>query len=153
MIRALALSVLVALIGLPACFNPVSGDYTFSSGDFTSDCPDTGGTTEDTGDSTSSVTISDDKATMTIGDGDGAEDCDLTGKNFTCPTDPFVFDFSDMGYDAVSTTDIDVSGHWTSNTSFETQADFSTSCDGADCESLGVPTCSGSATGSAELAE
>lgn len=154
MIRALALSVVLALLALPACFAPVSGDYTFHTDDYSSDCPesDTGGGM-DTGDSTSAVSVSDDKATMTIGEGESATDCDLSGRSFTCPTDPFVFDASSLGYDAVSTTTFDISGHWTGNTSFETEAAFETSCDGADCETLSIPSCSGSGTGSAELAE
>lgn len=156
MIRSLALALALALIALPACFKPVSGDYTFTAGEFTSDCPDldTGGDTGDSTDSTSPVTVSDDKSTMTIGEGDGATECELKGKNFTCPIDPFVFDAGSLGdYDAVSTTTIDLGGHWTSSTSFDTEADFTTDCEGADCESLGLPTCSGTSTGSAELAE
>ena len=146
---------LAALLALPACFNPTSGDYLIEEGESSSDCPetDTGGDTGETENEPVAVAVNDDKTTMVIGEGDGAYDCTLDGKNFTCPFDPIEFDMTSYGYDAVSTTTFDISGSWTSSTSFDLTTAFETACEGADCESMGLVSCSGTATGTANLQE
>lgn len=145
-----------AVVLVPACFNPVSGTYEFMEGDTTTDCPETDDTgTDDTGteDMTEEVVVNDDKTEMTIGEGEFAYDCTLDGRDFSCPMDPFVYDMSAYGYDAVATTSFDFTGAWTSNTSFDMTAAADITCVGADCETIGFPNCSATSTASAELVE
>lgn len=147
----------LAVLAIPACFSPVSGIYEFTEGETTTDCPEVEdtGSVEDTGaeDNTELVTVNDDKTEMTIGEGEFKYTCTMDGRDFDCPMDPFVYDMTTYGYDAVSTTTFDIGGSWTGNESFDLALAVAMTCTGADCETLSIPSCSSESTGTAELVE
>lgn len=153
MTRSLAVLGVPWLLGLAACFKPISGDYSLELVEESSDCPedtgaDTGGEEEDT---TVPVAVNEDKSTMVIGDDTFSYDCPLDGRSFSCPTDPLEFDLSMYDVDAVVKTTFDIYGDWTGNDAFDLHVDYDITCSGADCESSGVTTCSGSGTSEATL--
>ncbi len=146
----------LTLTTLAACsFNPVSGDYMFEVVSSESDCPetdtgDTGGEAEPT---PVPVSVNEDKTTMVIGEGDAGLSCTLSGKSFTCPVDPMELDGSDYGLDYLATYTFENSGSWTGSDSFDYESAFAITCEGADCETYNLPTCSGSSTIEATLVE
>lgn len=149
--QALALAPLFAM---SACFNPTSGDYTFEEVESSTDCPEVEDTGSGEGEAEpTAVAVNEDKTTMVIGEGEGAYDCTMDGKSFTCPMDPFETDLTGSGIDYVSTITFDISGSWTSNTSFDMTVVSDITCEGADCETYNGVNCSSTATGEATLVE
>jgi hypothetical protein len=148
-------SLLPLVLLLAGCgFQPVSGLYTITVEMGESDCPtDTGDTGGDSDTDTERVTVSEDLASMTFGEGDEALDCALDGRDFDCSQPPITMDLSKYGYDAVTTVSMDLTGTWTSDTSFEMDLASAITCAGADCASLGLEDCEATGTATGELQE
>ncbi|MFN7142225.1 MAG: hypothetical protein ACK4YP_00490 [Myxococcota bacterium] len=125
------------------CATPTSGDYLFEETSTTTDCPDSG---EDTGgDETENepvtITVSEDKATVTISD----IDCPLDGTSFECIFADEETDYNESGMDAIVGIYSDLVGTWVSSSKINATSFTEVTCTGtacADLEAMGTTFCS-----------
>lgn len=125
------------------CATPTSGDYLFEETKTTTDCPDEGG--EDTGEDTENepvtITVSEDKSTVTISD----IDCPLDGTSFECIFADEETDYNESGMDAIVGIYSDLVGTWVSSSKINATSTTEVTCEGtacADLEEMGTSFCS-----------
>jgi hypothetical protein len=136
------------------CATPTSGEYLFEETASSSDCPEVDEDTdaEPTENEPVTVTVSEDKATVTIFD----IDFPLEGTSFEGEVFNETTDYNESGLDAVVTIYSDISGNWVSSSKITGTQTFSSSCEGAYCtdmEGMGAAFCSGSSDYEANLQE
>lgn len=149
MIRA---SLFVLPLLAVGCATPTSGTYDVVFGDTETDCEssDTGDDGE-VEDAELEITVNDDATEVELAGYE--EPCPLDGVTFTCSAE-LVTDYNELGAgDAVVTIASEVTGTWKSNSTIDGTTSLDLSCEGGDCEALGVQTCSSSTTWSGTLQE
>lgn len=145
-------SVLFALpLVAVGCATPTSGTYAIVYGEAESDCESSDTGASDNESEELDIEVNDDATEVNLGSFE--EPCPLEGLTFTC-TSSFETDYGDMGAgDAVVTLDTEVTGTWKSSSTIEGTLGFDITCAGADCETLGVESCSTSGPWTGTLQE
>lgn len=142
------LSYALSALVLAGCgFAPTPGDYDMISTAGTTTCETDDTDTSDDEPSTAVMSLTENEdGTFTMHDTDADDTaydmvCTLDGKAFTCETITETMDLSVYSMDALVTITINVSGEFTASDAFTGTTVMDMACTGADCEAIGMQTC------------
>ncbi len=131
------------------CVTPTSGEYIFEETASTSDCQKS---ESETSNEPITVTVSEDKSTVTIAD----IEYPLEGTSFEDVVMDEETDYNESGIDAIVSFYGDFGGTWVSNSKITGTSSFAATCEGpacADLEAQGAEFCSASSDWEGNLQE